>query len=57
LEIDIGGQSHIGNWPNIGEKVLKISISVSKKKNIGRSLVRTQFAVVFADISQADKSL
>jgi len=24
--IDIDGQSNIGNWPNIGEKMLKISV-------------------------------
>jgi len=37
--IGIGGQSNIGNWPNTEEKVLKISVSVSKKKrkNISRS--------------------
>jgi len=25
----IGGQSNIGNWPNIGEKLLKMLASVS----------------------------
>jgi len=29
LEYSIDGQSNIGNWTNIGEKKLKISVSVS----------------------------
>jgi len=29
--IGIDGQSNIGNWTNIGEKKLKISVKVSKK--------------------------
>jgi len=33
--IGIGGQSNIDSWPNIGEKILKISVSVSNKNDIG----------------------
>jgi len=27
----IGSQLNIGNWPNIGEKILKIPVSATKK--------------------------
>jgi len=46
--IDTGGRSNIiSNWPNIGEKILKISVSVSKK--IYRSVSTRIFFGVICD--------
>jgi len=42
--IGICGQYNIVNWPNIGQKNLKILISASKKKHIGQCLLHTPFS-------------